>query len=129
MTERGFVVGLQPDPVLDGSDTVKIISGKGTGAFSAACDALLPGTNYFVRAYAVNAAGISYGKTLSFATGYIGDEGHAIPKTGDGGSFAGLILLATGALGCALLRYGRKADVTAILIGKVLWTLPMGFLP
>lgn len=108
VTERGFVIGLQPDPALDGADTVNIISGKGTGAFSAAADALLPGTDYYVRAYAVNTAGVSYGKTLSFTTGYIGDEGHAIPKTGDGCSYAGLLLLAAGAIGCALLRYGRK---------------------
>ena len=108
VTERGFVIGLQPDPTLHGADTATIVSGKGTGIFSAAADALLPGTDYFVRAYAVNAAGVSYGKTLSFSTGYIGDEAHAIPKTGDGGSCVGLLLLAAGAAGCALLRYGRK---------------------
>jgi hypothetical protein len=43
----------------------------------------MPATMYYVRAYAINAAGISYGKSIPLATGYIGDGQSAIPKTGD----------------------------------------------
>ncbi len=39
-----------------------------TGAFTAAITALNPGTTYYVRAYATNTAGTSYGSEVSFVT-------------------------------------------------------------
>jgi uncharacterized protein (TIGR02145 family) len=42
--------------------------GWGTGSFSCLMDYLIPGTTYYVRAYAINTAGTNYGKVIQFST-------------------------------------------------------------
>ncbi len=46
----------------------KTIDGKGIGKFSSSMANLLPGTTYFVRAYATNTIGTAYGESVSFST-------------------------------------------------------------
>jgi len=46
-------------------------SGSGTGSFSATMSALTPGTTYYVRAYATNSVGSSFGSAVSFTTDQI----------------------------------------------------------
>jgi len=46
----------------------KIIGGTGTGQFSCQLTQLLEGKTYFIKAYAVNAAGTAYGEVKSFET-------------------------------------------------------------
>ena len=46
----------------------KVISGKGNGAFSASITGLNAATKYYVRAYATNENGTSYGNTVSITT-------------------------------------------------------------
>ncbi|MGK6350899.1 cadherin-like beta sandwich domain-containing protein [Parapedobacter sp. DT-150] len=46
----------------------KARQGSGTGAFSQTLDNLMPATTYYVKSYAVNAAGISYSAVQSFTT-------------------------------------------------------------
>jgi hypothetical protein len=46
----------------------KTIDGTGIGAFTSSITSLTPGTTYYVRAYATNSAGTSYGNTFSFTT-------------------------------------------------------------
>jgi len=43
-------------------------SGSGTGSFSINLSSLLPGTTYYVRAFATNAIGTAYGNVVSFRT-------------------------------------------------------------
>lgn len=61
-TERGFVYGTVPNPTVD--DTKKVVSGTGEGAFSANITGLEEGNTYYVRAYAQNVKGVSYGKDV-----------------------------------------------------------------
>ncbi|MHA8109840.1 hypothetical protein [Aquirufa sp. A-Brett2-W8] len=66
VTERGFVVGENPTPtVLDlkFSD----LSG-GLGSYTFFISSLKVSTKYYVRAYAINEKGISYGNTYNFTT-------------------------------------------------------------
>ena len=44
------------------------VNGTGTGSYTVAMTGLLPNTTYFVRAFAVNGIGISYGTETSFTT-------------------------------------------------------------
>ncbi len=44
------------------------VAGVGTGVYYADISGLTPGTTYFVRAYATNAAGTAYGEEASFTT-------------------------------------------------------------
>ena len=63
-TERGFVYGTVHNPTVE-DDTKKIASGSGTGDFSANVTDLVLNTTYYIRAYAKNANGVSYGDEVS----------------------------------------------------------------
>lgn len=62
---KGVVLATHAAPTL--RDTV-FFSGDGSSAFDTRCDGLLPDTTYFVRAFATNALGTSYGDERSFTT-------------------------------------------------------------
>ncbi len=66
-TERGFVYGAVSNPTVEA--TKVIVTGNGTGAFSAAISDLSFNQTYYVRAYAMSEAGIVYSSTeTSFVT-------------------------------------------------------------
>ena len=62
-TERGFVYGIMHNPTVD-SDTKVLVSGTGTGEYNANVSGLNMGTIYYVRAYATNEKGTSYGEDV-----------------------------------------------------------------
>lgn len=64
VTERGVVWStVNTTPTV--TDT-KIQMGTGAGAFTSTMSGLVLGTTYYVRAYAINSAGTSYGMVFSF---------------------------------------------------------------
>ena len=65
VTDRGICWSTTHNPTTSGSH---VSSGTGTGSFTASMSGLTPNTTYYVRAYAVNSAGTSYGDELSFTT-------------------------------------------------------------
>ncbi len=65
ITERGLVWGKNPSPVV--SDN-KASSGTGTGGFTVDMTNLESGVKYYVRAYAINSEGTTYGNEVSFTT-------------------------------------------------------------
>ncbi len=46
----------------------KTVNGSGSGTFLSTLSGLIPSKNYFIRAYAINSAGVSYGNQLTFRT-------------------------------------------------------------
>ncbi|MEM7116269.1 MAG: choice-of-anchor D domain-containing protein [Chloroflexota bacterium] len=66
-TVRGVVYNTTGSPSLSDSSTTENGS-FGTGSFTANMSSLTAGTTYFVRAYATNGDGTTYGPTISFAT-------------------------------------------------------------
>lgn len=71
VTERGVVYApqaLNPDPILGGTDVVKVVGGTGTGVFSVNVANLALGTTYVFKAYAINKGGVSYSGVRSFVT-------------------------------------------------------------
>ena len=68
VTERGVVYSTVSNPVINNIYHTTITSGSGTGSFSVNLTNLVEGTTYYVRAYAVNSAGVSYGEEVSFMT-------------------------------------------------------------
>ena len=68
VTARGVCWSTSTNPTI-GSD--KTTDGSGTGSFTSNLTGLEPDTQYYVRAYATNEQGTSYGKEVSFTTGEI----------------------------------------------------------
>jgi len=65
ITERGICWGTQSNlSISDG----KLEEGKGMGQFTKQLLGLKPNTLYYVKAYAINSLGLSYGNELSFTT-------------------------------------------------------------
>lgn len=65
VSERGVVYATSAGPALD--DHVVTVR-RGTGTFIAPLTGLQPQTSYYLRAYATNAAGTSYGEEVVFTT-------------------------------------------------------------
>lgn len=65
VTERGICWATSQNPTIADKTAD---GGSGTGAFSCEMRQLTPNTKYYVRAYAINRMGISYGSTKSFTT-------------------------------------------------------------
>ena len=63
--EKGICYGKNQSPTI--KDT-KINSGSGTSSFTSGLSGLTPGTTYYVRAYAINSLGTSYGNNVIFTT-------------------------------------------------------------
>ena len=66
ITARGFVFSLSPDPNLN-DDAVLLDAGTGTGdEFEGLMDNLTPETTYYIKTYATNSVGTTYGTETSF---------------------------------------------------------------
>ncbi len=65
VTARGICYSTSQNPTIANS---KVVSGSGTGSFSANLSGLAANTTYYARAYATNAQGTSYGSQVSFTT-------------------------------------------------------------
>jgi hypothetical protein len=65
VTSRGITWAATYNPTI--SDHI-VTSGMGTGEFLVSINDLIPGVNYYARAYATNSKGTSYGNVISFKT-------------------------------------------------------------
>ena len=65
VTARGVCWSTAQNPTVNDSHTT---NGTGTGAFTSSITGLTPNTTYYVRAYATNSAGTSYGTQKTFTT-------------------------------------------------------------
>ncbi|MFO7924143.1 MAG: FISUMP domain-containing protein [Bacteroidales bacterium] len=70
VTERGVVWSMTENPTTDPADHDGMIvaSEGGTGVFTVDLTGLVPGTHYYVRAYATNSEGTAYGGQVEFTT-------------------------------------------------------------
>ena len=69
VTECGICYSTTENPAIESN---KIVSGKGIGSYTINLTDLQDSTTYYVRAYAVNKKGTSYGEQVSFMTkGYM----------------------------------------------------------
>jgi hypothetical protein len=75
ITSRGVVWSLIPSPEITNSS--KTQNGTGPGEYSSSLTNLQPNKTYYVRAYAENSKGVSYGQQISFLTPP--EEGGSLP--------------------------------------------------
>jgi hypothetical protein len=93
-TTRGVVWSTSPNPTV--ALSTKTADGTGAGTFTSTIGSLSSATVYYVRAYATNAAGTSYGSELTFSTlgvgsNYGGGKIAYIFQSGDPGFVSGEI--------------------------------------
>ncbi|MGD0756802.1 MAG: hypothetical protein ABR927_17270, partial [Bacteroidales bacterium] len=69
ITAKGVCWATTATPTISNSITT---DGTGSGSFTSNLSGLLPGTTYYLRAYATNSAGTAYGDEVSFITSQIG---------------------------------------------------------
>lgn len=65
VSERGFFLSEVPEPEISG---LKVPVEQGLGEFQTILDGLNPRSSYYVKAYAQNSSGISYGEQIDFIT-------------------------------------------------------------
>ena len=65
ITDIGVCWSTSPNPTIS---STKTSNGKGTGSFASSITGLTASTKYYVRAYATNSAGTSYGNEVTFNT-------------------------------------------------------------
>ena len=80
VTQLGVCWSTSPNPSISSNTTS---NGIGTGNFTSNMTGLSPSTTYYIRAYAINIVGVSYGNEVSFTTEDI------VTNTGAGVSFDG----------------------------------------
>ena len=64
VTERGLCISKLPNPSIEN----KMVNGAGNGSFATNITGLTANTTYYVRAYATNSVGTSYGNEITFTT-------------------------------------------------------------
>lgn len=65
ITVKGVCWATTPNPTISNSKTN---DGTGTGSFTSSIIEFFPGTSYYLRAYAINSVGTSYGNEINFTT-------------------------------------------------------------
>lgn len=78
---RGFVYNTSPTPTLA---NMFVQAGSGLGGFSSAINGLVPGTTYYIRAYATNSTGTNYGNQVTFNTTSNAPYTIGLPGPGNG---------------------------------------------
>jgi len=71
ITARGVCWNTAESPTIANTKTT---DGTGTGSFTSNMTSLLPGTTYYVKAYATNSAGTSYGSQVTVVTPAVAPE-------------------------------------------------------
>lgn len=101
ITARGVVWSTSQNPTI--ALTTKTVDGVGVGVFTSSISALTPNTTYYVRAYATNSMGTSYGNEITFTTivdvttgliAFYPFNGNANDASGNGnnGSYTGTLI-------------------------------------
>lgn len=67
-TAHGVCWGTNSNPTISNASFINKGTASNTGAFTANITGLLPGTTYYLRAFATNTGGTSYGEQVSFTT-------------------------------------------------------------
>ncbi|CAD5267481.1 MBG domain-containing protein [Imperialibacter sp. 75] len=68
ITDRGIVYSTSPSPAIGDGRGEQVAIGTGSGIFSQTVSGFSLSTTYYVRAYAINSAGTSYGSQITFTT-------------------------------------------------------------
>lgn len=122
VTVRGIVYGTTPYPTTELS-TIVNDTAKGLGTYVIKLTTLLPGKTYYLRAYARNAMGRSYGNQIIFNTPATTPTFITIPPTaGSTSSTSGGNLVSTG--GSSIIDKGVVWSLTPIVPTTPIASIP-----
>jgi uncharacterized protein (TIGR02145 family) len=135
ISSRGIVWSVNQNPTIDNNDG-QTSDGDGEGAYESILSGLLPESEYFVRAYAVNSQGVSYGDEKSFITSSLGvlyaltltvnsDGWGSATGAGDYEAGAEVDLVATPEAGYQFVNWTFGADVLGTSASYT-YTMPEG---
>ncbi|MDH7460140.1 MBG domain-containing protein [Chitinophagaceae bacterium 26-R-25] len=121
VTEKGIVYSTSSGPTIANS---KLTNGSGTGAISVNATGLAQGTTYYVRAYATNATGTSYGGEESFTTLSpitVSSASAASASPTNAGSVSYTVVFSTNASGVTTSAFGliTTGSVTGASVSSV----------
>ena len=68
ISSYGICWSTSPNPTLANQSSLSGTNQTSTGAYFASLNSLVPNTTYYVRAYAINSAGVVYGNQVTFTT-------------------------------------------------------------
>ncbi len=112
ITARGVCWSTSQNPTINDNKT---IDGTGSSSYVSNITGLSPGTTYYIRAYATNSMGTSYGSQISFTTeqesipNVIGGAGRIWMDRNLGATFVATSSIDVNAFG-NLFQWGRPAD-------------------
>lgn len=106
ISDKGICWSDTPNPTLD--DRI-ISAGTGQGTFNANANILRPNTSYYLRAYAINEIGTSYGEERTFTTKDAHYDGF---ETGFSGTTNGWGIINTGAIEGSYCLYTQNKNAT-----------------
>ena len=111
VTAKGICYSTSPNPT---TANTTISGGTGIGSFTSSITGLTSNTTYYVRAYATNSSGTSYGEQTSFTTSLAAGSVY-------GGGIIGYILTASDAGYDANVQHGLIISSSSINVGGGTW--------
>ena len=116
VTQRGVVWSTSPNPTV--SLSTKTNDGTGGGSFSSLITGLSSLTKYYVRAYATNAVGTSYGNEVTFTTENIFAEAKDLSGAASANCY---IVSERGIYKFRTVKGNRRTSVGNVSTCEVLW--------
>lgn len=115
VTEKGFVYAVTENPTT--SDNKVIVSGSTLGAYTGDITGLTANTTYYVRSYATNTNGTSYGEQVSFTTLALSTKQLIKDINGIEGETYAISINVGGTAGSITLKLGTTGDSVVINAG------------